>query len=192
MTRGPVDFSRLRILVVENRALMRRLLCEMLRGFGVAHIREARTVPKALENVYREAFDAVILDFFLGEMDGADFARRLRHDSTCRNRAVPILLVTGAPDHSKVVKALKAGIDDMLAKPVAPKDLHARLSDMVAGPRPFVVTPDYAGPMRRRQSRALSALHDSPRPRPRQQAATGAQRRGRASVLGMDEALFVN
>ena len=42
MSSTKIDFARLRVLVVENHALMRRLLGEMLWGFGVHHIRFAR------------------------------------------------------------------------------------------------------------------------------------------------------
>lgn len=151
MARVPVDFSKLRILVVENHALMRRLLHEMLRGFGVAEIQEAKNVPAAIDLIYTEPFDAVILDFFLGDMDGADFAWVVRNDGNCINRQVPILLITGAPNHHKVLKVRDAGINGMLAKPIAPKDLYQRIYMMLAHPRPFVITPGYVGPQRDRK-----------------------------------------
>lgn len=157
MYKSSVDFSKLRILIVENHALMRRLLVEMLRGFGVQHIYQASSVPAAVEIFYGEDLDAVILDFFLDEMDGADFARQVRHDETCANRQVPILLITGMPDHHKVLKVIDAGINGMLAKPIAPKDLYNRLHAMLANPRPFVISHDYVGPMRNRTNPPLKA-----------------------------------
>ena len=151
MYKPSIDFSQLRILIVENHALMRRLLSEMLRGFGVPHVRVARDVPGAVEFVYGEDFDVVILDFFLGELDGADFAKHIRHDEDCCNREVPILLITGMPDHHKVMRVLDAGINGMLAKPIAPKDLYHRIQAMLANPKPFVITDNYVGPMRSRK-----------------------------------------
>lgn len=136
--------------MVENHVLMRRLLHEMLHSFGVGEIREARNVPQAIDHIYGEACDLVILDFFLGDMDGADFAWIVRHHEECINRRVPILLITGSPDHHKVLKAREAGIDGVLAKPIAPKDLYHRIYSLLANPRSFVVTPGYAGPQRDR------------------------------------------
>lgn len=185
MSGPPVDFARLRILVVENHALMRRLLHEMLRGFGVPHVGLARNVPQALDRIYREPFDAVILDFFLGDMDGADFARRIRHDPECRNRTVPILLITGMPDHHKVVKAFKAGINGMLAKPIAPRDLYLRLAAMIARPAPFIVTADYAGPARPR-----ARLAQMPRRALRTAPPANAEAADRRLPKGLDRALF--
>lgn len=150
MRRPVIDFSSLRILVVENHVLMRRLLHEMLHGFGAREIREARNAPQAIDHIYSEAFDLVILDFFLGDMDGADFAWVVRHHEDCINREAPILLITGIPDHHKVLKARDAGINGMMAKPIAPKDLYGRIHSLLANPLPFVIMPDYAGPRRGR------------------------------------------
>ncbi len=152
MRRNPVDFSRLRILVVENHLLMRRLLHEMLTGFGVPEIHQARNVMEAIERIYDEPFDVVILDFFLIGLDGADFAHTVRRDEECPNREVPILLITGAPDHHKVMKAKDAGINGILAKPIAPRDLYDRIYTMLAYPRPFIIAPDYVGPMHERRA----------------------------------------
>lgn len=164
MVKPAVDFTKLRVLVVENHALMRRLLQSMLRGFGVQQIREAKTVPAAIDLIYREDFDAVILDFFLGDMDGADFARAVRRDAKCRNRAVPILLITAMPEHHRVLKVLEAGVDGMLAKPIAPRDLYLRLNAILARPRTFIVSQDYVGPSRRPRNagRIASAPESGP------------------------------
>lgn len=192
MTGAAVDFANLRVLVVENHALMRRLLREMLRGFGVLEVREAHSVAKALELIYREDFDAVILDFFLGDLDGADFARLVRHDPACRNRTVPVLLITAKPDHQKVAKVLEAGIDGMMAKPIAPRELYLRLHAMLAQPRTFVIGSDYVGPARRR-GKSVPASAPSPRlMRETLRRARGSRTdipKGRGAT-GIDEALF--
>lgn len=166
MERTAVEFSNLRILLVENHHLMRRLLREMLRGFGTGEIFEAVDVPEAFSLIYREPFDAVILDFFLGEMDGADFTWRIRRDPACRNREVPILLITGLPEHQRVLKVRDAGVDSILAKPVAPKDLFLRLNSMLGRQRRFIVTQDYVGPEREPETRrsAAARLRDYPSP----------------------------
>lgn len=164
MYKSQIDFSKLRILIIENHALMRRLMVEMLRGFGVQHIHQASSVPRAIEYVYGKRLDAVILDFFLDELDGADFAKHIRHDEDCLNREVPILLITGMPDHHKVVKVLDAGINGMMAKPIAPKDLYDRLHAMLTNPKPFVITNDYVGPMRSRKTPPLAKRLMRPKP----------------------------
>jgi len=142
----------------------------MLRGFGVRNIRYAHDVPRAIAHIYGKHFDAVILDFFLGKLDGADFARQIRHDEDCRNREVPILLITGMPDHHNVMKAVDAGINAMLAKPIAAKDLYHRIYAMIASPKPFIITRNYAGPIRNRKKPLISK-------RPKPAAFTASKRR---------------
>lgn len=156
MYKPSVEFSKLRVLIVENHSLMRRLLGEMLRGFDIHDMRFAKNVPSALDLVYGEPVDLIILDFFLGELDGADFAKQIRHDENCCNRKVPILLITGMPDHQKVMRALDSGINGMLAKPIAPKDLYKHIHALMAYPRPFVISKNYVGPMRERKKPAVS------------------------------------
>ena len=159
MTEPAVDFGKLRVLVVESHALMRRILGEMLRGFGVAYVRDARDVPEGLDCVYREDFDVIIVDLYLGRQDGADFATQVRRDAACRNREVPILLITGKPDHDKVMKVRNAGVHGLMAKPIASKDLYRRIEALLADPVPFVVTDEYVGPARvRRETDAPSRV----------------------------------
>lgn len=186
MQQTTVDFTKLRILIVENHALMRRLLQEMLRGFGVQHIEMTRNVPTGLDQIYSQSFDVVILDFFLGELDGADFARQVRHDETCRNRLVPILLITGKPDHHKVLKVRDAGIHSMMAKPIAPKDLYWRLHTLLAKPRPFVVSANYVGPTRHRPQ--LSST--PPRPYRHLAGASMPEIQDRRTAVDVDEQIF--
>lgn len=138
------------ILLIENNAMMRRLVRDMLVGFGVKphQIVEADRVSEALQHVYAKKFDLVITDFFLGDLDGGDFTRHIRRDENCPNRKVPILLITGAPNHEKVLKALESGVNEVLAKPIAPSALYYRVFAILSKPRPFVVTTNYIGPSR--------------------------------------------
>ncbi len=76
MRKPKIDISKTRILIVENHELIRRILHKMLRGFGVQHMVQARNVSEGLVLIYTEHFDIVILDFFLGQRNGADIVRR--------------------------------------------------------------------------------------------------------------------
>lgn len=145
------DFSKLSVLVVENSVHMRAIVTEMLAAFGVAKIEEANTVNKAHRLVNAKPFDIVLLDFFLDRLDGADFTRFVRHDADCPNRAIPILLMTALPHHSKVVKMRDCGVNDIIAKPLAPKMLYARMNAMLSNPREFIISEKYVGPCRRRR-----------------------------------------
>lgn len=151
MSRPKLKFDNLKILIIENHALMRNLLGQILVGFGanMNNIRECRDVPQALTELYSEHYDVIILDFFLGDLDGGDLAKKIRGDEECLNRQTPILLVTGMPDHHKITKVRDAGVNEILAKPIVPKDLYWRLYSMLAFPRPFIISKNYIGPGQR-------------------------------------------
>ena len=148
-----IDFSELSILMVENNKHVRRIMQEMLQAFGVRKILQSPDALEAYSIMLAQQVDLVILDFFLGKFDGGDFTRMVRQDAACINRMTPILLCTGLPEHYRIAKARDAGINEILAKPVAPRDLYLRINAMLENPRPFVITEKYVGPCRRRRQK---------------------------------------
>lgn len=150
MTKKSFDFGTKQILLIENNKMMRRLVREMLLNFGVKqmNIVETDNVTDAIQQVYNQKFDLVITDFFLGDLDGGDFTRHIRGDERCINRKIPILLITASPNHEKVLKALESGVNEFLAKPIAPSALYYRIYAMLTRPQPFVITSSYVGPSR--------------------------------------------
>ena len=150
MTKQKFNFGTKQILLIENNKMMRRLVREMLLNFGVkqANIVETGSVSEAIQHVYSQKFDLVITDFFLGDLDGGDFTRHIRGDERCINRKIPILLITASPNHEKVFKALESGVNELLAKPIAPSALYYRIYAMLTRPRPFVISNSYVGPSR--------------------------------------------
>jgi len=84
-------------------------------------------------------------------MDAAHFLRQLRALPHARLRIIPVLMITG---HSEIwrVNALRdAGVTEVLARPVAPIALAARMLGIIARPRPFIRGRHYLGPCRRRR-----------------------------------------
>ncbi len=146
------EYTRLSALLVENSPMMRSIISEMLRQFGVRSVVKVVNAEEAIKVTANQRFDFIILDFFLGSMDGGDFTRQLRMDESNRNRRIPILLVTAQPDHEKVLKSRDCGINEILAKPLSAKGLFTRLNAMLAQARPFIVSRDYTGPCRRRRT----------------------------------------
>lgn len=150
MSKASVDVRDKRVLLIENNQMMRRLVRDMLLNFRIQqhNIVEVDHIDDALEVIYSRPFDIVITDFALGDVDAADFARHVRADANCLNRKTPILLITATPNHEKVLKALEAGVNEVLAKPIAPSALFFRIVSIWSRPRPFVVSASYIGPSR--------------------------------------------
>lgn len=112
----------MRILVVEDNEVLADGLSAVLRGGGYAvdMVRDGLSAEAVLRT---EAFDLVILDLTLPEMDGIELLRTLRaRQNDC---AVLILTARDAPEDR--VKGLDGGADDYMIKPFDIGELEARI-----------------------------------------------------------------
>lgn len=144
------DFSRLSILVIDDCHFMRLVLERMLEVLGVRQVRFASDGLQAWEMLHEKEPDIVICDWEMTPEDGPTFVRRVRMDEDSPCRYIPIIMLTGYTEKTKVMDARDIGITEFLAKPVAARSLHARLVQIVENPRPFVRTATFFGPCRRR------------------------------------------
>jgi CheY-like chemotaxis protein len=147
-----IDFAKLRVLVIEDNPNMRRLLRTLLTGLGCRDVMEAEDGAAGLELFHDNAPDIVVSDWVMPIMDGLEFTRAVRRPGSHANPYVPIIVLSGYSERSRVMQARDAGITEFIVKPVSPKSLYQRLVNVVANPRPFVETKTFFGPDRRRTS----------------------------------------
>jgi two-component system OmpR family response regulator len=112
----------LRILVVEDNRTLADGLVAVLRGSGYA-VDVVRDGVSALAALSAEAFDLIVLDLSLPEMDGLEVLRQLR--SRGNRSAVLVLTARGALDER--VRGLDLGADDYMTKPFEVAELEARI-----------------------------------------------------------------
>ena len=110
-----------RLLLVEDDDRIRLSLRLALEDEGY-RVRDVATAEEGLAAHRANAADIVLVDLMLPGMDGFDCIRALR-----RLGDVPIVVVSARDDTHDVVAALEAGADDYVVKPVAVKELSARL-----------------------------------------------------------------
>ena len=148
---GARGMSAVQVLIVDDNEHMRQILHAMLRGLGCQNVREAREGGEALEALQGFPADLLIVDYRMSPMDGLTLTRRVRGpESNCRN--VPIMMLTGHAEASRVAEARDAGVNEFLAKPLSASVLVQRLNLLVSQERPFVETDAYYGPCRRRRN----------------------------------------
>ncbi|HEX3699624.1 MAG TPA: response regulator [Phenylobacterium sp.] len=104
-----------RILIVDDVADNRILLARRFSKRGV-EIAEAESGKGALEAIEREAFDVVLLDVMMPDMNGLDVLRRIRANHS--QAELPVIMVTGKAESQDMVEALTAGANDYITKPV--------------------------------------------------------------------------
>lgn len=117
-----------RILVVDDEDRNRRLLTAMLEVDGCV-VLEAADGEQALELARRNPPDLVLLDIMMPTMDGYEVARTLKADEA--TRAVPIIMVTALHDRGSIVRALEAGAEEFVSKPVDRWELRVRVKNLL-------------------------------------------------------------
>jgi CheY-like chemotaxis protein len=120
-----------RILLVEDNAVNRELAVELLHRAGVT-VTVARDGREALDVLDREAFDGVLMDCQMPVMDGYAATRALRQRPGLQ--ALPVIAMTANAMVGDREKALEAGMNDHVAKPVRFDDLLAALLRWVRVP----------------------------------------------------------
>jgi DNA-binding response OmpR family regulator len=120
-----------RVLVVDDDGRLYELIAAYLEQNGVssAHASNGR---RALDVLSRDAFDAVLLDVMMPELDGLAVLSRLR----ARWPGLPVIMLTAKGDETDRVVGLELGADDYLAKPFSPRELLARLKAVLRRAQP--------------------------------------------------------
>jgi two-component system, chemotaxis family, chemotaxis protein CheY len=145
-----IDFNRLRFLVIDDNAHMRRILRTLLHGFGAREVYEAEDGATGLEAFTHYMPDIILTDWVMPIFDGLELAQMIRQPGANANPYVPIIMLTGHSDKSRVMSARDAGVTEFLVKPISAKALYERILNVIANPRPFIRTKTYFGPDRRR------------------------------------------
>jgi two-component system chemotaxis response regulator CheY len=145
------------VLVVDDEHYMRKVVRTMLMSLGVRNILEAADGPAGLELIRTTAPDIVILDWQMPGLDGASFVRIVRAPDTFPYPDVPIIMLTGHGERSRVIEAVQIGVNEFLLKPVSSKSLQDRLISVLTKPRPLVRAGGYYGPAPRKS--AMASIH---------------------------------
>ncbi len=119
MDRAP---QNLRVLVVDDSAVARAALSEMLEELGYTPV----AVPSALEAMEAidgEEIDLVLTDLVMPEMDGIGLLAEIKKTKP----ELPVILITEYASLSSAVDALRRGADDYLTKPTGTELLGHRI-----------------------------------------------------------------
>lgn len=114
--------EKLKILVVDDEARMRKLVSDFLTKSGY-EVLEAGDGNEALDIFFKQKDIAlVILDVMMPKMDGWQTCREIRQYSK-----VPIIMLTARSDEKDELQGFQLGVDEYISKPFSPKILVARV-----------------------------------------------------------------
>lgn len=113
----------------DNMMLVKRAL--EARGYRLL---EAANGLQGVEMAEKENVDLILLDINLPDIDGYEVARRLRSSSKTALAHVPIIAITANALKGDAEKALEAGCDVYMSKPINIRELWARVEAFVPTP----------------------------------------------------------
>jgi len=118
--------SHAEILVVDDDAMSRRVLTQLLRTAGY-NCTVSKDGAEALEIIHAKPPALLLLDFDMPGLNGAEVLQRLRSDEDAAVAQVPAIMLTAHGSEQSEVSCLQAGADDFVAKPVNAAVLRARI-----------------------------------------------------------------
>jgi PAS domain S-box-containing protein len=116
----------LRVLVAEDNDFNAQLLEHLLRRRG-HEARQANNGREALRLATEQAFDLLLLDVHMPELDGLEVAQAIRAREGTTGGHLPIIALTARSRQEDRERCLAAGMDDFLAKPIHAPDLWAAI-----------------------------------------------------------------
>jgi signal transduction histidine kinase/ActR/RegA family two-component response regulator len=132
MARMLID-KPLRILLVDDNAVNLLVARMMLKKcFPKASIVEASSGPIALEKLHTQAFDLVLMDMVMPDMDGMQVTQTLRQTFAPPVCNIPVLALTASANPVDQDRCLASGMNDVLHKPLDEQQLITKISGALA------------------------------------------------------------
>lgn len=135
-----------KILVIDDEHYTRKVLRTMLTSMGVRQIIEASDGIAGIDAIKTVAPDIALLDWEMPGLDGPGFMQVVRSPATFPYPDVPVIMLTGHGEKSRVFEAVRLGIHEYLLKPVSSQALLGRILSILTNPRPMIRKGAYYGP----------------------------------------------
>ncbi len=120
----PTGLEDLRVLLIDDNELTRRMMGRVLRAFGIIQICDASDGREALETAHLYFCPNVIVtDWDMKSMDGLTFVSELRMTQPS-SANVPVVMISVRTGEAAIRTAKDAGIDEYLPKPIDPAALY--------------------------------------------------------------------
>jgi CheY-like chemotaxis protein len=129
------QLDTLKVLVVDDEASMRKVTRALLQAIGVRNIFEASDGRKGLDAICARAPDVVILDWEMPSLNGPEFVCAVRSPGRFPYPAVPIIMLTGYSERSRVIEAVRLGVNEYAQAGIVDRDPRPhRLGSRQAAP----------------------------------------------------------
>jgi len=154
------DWRKRALVVCDPTPFSRRLTVDILRFAGAERIQTCATPDSAIWFAENADDPLMVVDWRDDRLDAAQTVRKLRRTKSGANRT-PVMILTTRNTLLDIELARDAGVDSIALRPVSPRAITERLSDITAKPRRFINGLSYSGPDRRvRRDRTTAHKRD--------------------------------
>ncbi len=122
---------KMKVLVVDDFATMRRILRNILKQIGFTNISEADDGKTALKELKKEKYDLVLCDWNMPEMPGIDLLKTLKADEQLKD--IPFVMVTAEAQKDNIIEAVKTGVSSYIVKPCTAETVSEKLKKVLGG-----------------------------------------------------------
>jgi len=122
-----IDF-RMKVLVADDFATMRKIVRNILKQIGFDDIVEAEDGQAAMQVLRNENIGLVVTDWNMPNMSGLELLQKIRTNPKTAN--LPVLMVTAEGLKENVVAAVKAGVNNYVVKPFTAEVLQEKLEQI--------------------------------------------------------------
>jgi len=118
----------MKALVVDDSAVMRKILIGALGQAGITEVGEAADGQQAVAAAAAGGIDLILMDWNMPNMLGIDAVKTIR----AAGQSMPIIMVTTEAEKLRVIEALKAGANNYIVKPFKPETVAAKVQETMA------------------------------------------------------------
>ncbi len=118
----------MRVMLIDDSKTMRNIQKSILGQLGYTEIEEACDGQDALSKVGAFGPDLILVDWNMPNMDGLTFVKTYRQ----QDKTTPMIMVTTEAEKSRVIEAIKAGVNNYVVKPFTPDLLGQRIDETMS------------------------------------------------------------
>ena len=120
--------KKMKILVVDDFATMRKVVRNILRQLGFENVSEAENGEDGYRMTKSGDFELIISDWNMPVMSGLEFLKAVRADE--KTKTIPFLMVTAEALKENIIQAIQSGANNYIVKPFTPQTFEEKLSGM--------------------------------------------------------------
>ena len=121
----PGNYSHVSVLIVEDNKVNQLLIKNMLKKFGFEQLDTAINGSMALELLYANHYDLILMDIQMPGMDGYDITKEIRHRLKNKLENVPVIAISADASEKEKTKAQESGMNDYVVKPYTSEELFS-------------------------------------------------------------------